>query len=57
MKEKKEAGMSVPAFTAVTVQEIPLIQNETAMCAIRELQKQGYTVDDIREVYEHHSLL
>lgn len=39
--------------TDITVQEIPLLQNEEAMRAIQVLQERGYSIDDIREAYEH----
>jgi len=42
--------------TGVTVQEIPLLHNEEAMRAIRTLQESGYSVEDIREAFEHQPL-
>lgn len=39
--------------TGVTVQEIPLLQNEEAMQALRVLQESGYSIEEIRKAYEH----
>ena len=39
--------------SGVTVQEIPLLENEEAMQAIRQIRAQGYTIEDIRAAYEH----
>ncbi|MBU1740991.1 MAG: DEAD/DEAH box helicase, partial [Proteobacteria bacterium] len=40
----------------VTVQEIPLIQNQDAMRAVRLLQESGYTIEEIQDIFEHRPL-
>ncbi|MBN2133138.1 MAG: DEAD/DEAH box helicase family protein [Sedimentisphaerales bacterium] len=47
------AQVDVRRQSGVTVQEIPLLQDEEAMRAIRTLQEGGYSVQDIIEAYEH----
>jgi len=47
------AQVDVRQQSGVTVQEIPLLQDEEAMRAIRTLQEGGYSLQDIIEAYEH----
>ena len=45
-------GMEIRAQSDVRVQEIPLLQDDTAMEALRVLQERGYSADDINEALE-----
>jgi superfamily II DNA or RNA helicase len=45
-------GMEVRAQSDVRLQEIPLLQDDAALAAIRLLQERGYTADDINAAYE-----
>jgi superfamily II DNA or RNA helicase len=47
-----ENGMEVRGQSDVRLQEIPLLQDEAALAAIRLLQERGYTPDDINAAYE-----
>lgn len=45
-------GMEIRGQSDVRLEEIPLLQDDTAMAAIRLLQERGYTKDDISAAYE-----
>jgi superfamily II DNA or RNA helicase len=45
-------GMEVRAQSDVRLEEIPLLQDDTALAALRLLQQRGYTPDDISAAYE-----
>ena len=45
-------GMEVRGQFDVWLQEIPLLQDDAALAAIRLLQERGYTADDINTAYE-----
>ena len=45
-------GMEVRGQSDVRLHEIPLLQDEAALAAIRLLQERGYTPDDINAAYE-----
>jgi superfamily II DNA or RNA helicase len=45
-------GMEVRAQSDVRLEEIPLLQDDAALAAIRVLQERGYTPDDISAAYQ-----
>lgn len=46
------AGLEVRGQTDVLLQEIPLLQDDAAIAALRLLQERGYTTDDIAAAYQ-----
>jgi superfamily II DNA or RNA helicase len=45
-------GMEVRAQSDIRLEEIPLLQDDAAVAALRLLQQRGYTPDDISAAYE-----
>jgi superfamily II DNA or RNA helicase len=45
-------GMEIRSQSDVRLEEIPLLQDDDAMTAIRLLQERGYTKEDVSAVYE-----
>jgi superfamily II DNA or RNA helicase len=45
-------GLEVRGQTDVLLQEIPLLQDDAAIAALRLLQERGYTTDDIAAAYQ-----
>ena len=48
----REEGMEVRAQSDVRLEEIPLLEDDAAMAALRVLQERGYTPDDISAAFE-----
>jgi len=45
-------AIDVRSQSEVTIEEIPLLQDDAALAALRILQERGYTADDITEAYQ-----
>lgn len=46
------SGVEVRAQTEVHLEEIPLLQDDAALAALRVLQERGYSVNDVAAAYE-----
>ena len=50
---RRPSQVEVRQQTGVTVQEIPLLDDDVAMAAIRSLRVRGYSLEEIGRVYDH----